>query len=106
MGTITYSVRSVIDKFGDDLKPGDIILTNDPYNGSGTHLCDVSAIMPIFYKGETIAFAANKGHWNEIGGNPWEAGLQIPPKYIRKGFNSQLSRFTKRETECSNKRFD
>lgn len=89
LGTITYSVRSVIDKFGDDLKPGDIILTNDPYNGSGIHLCDVSAIMPIFYKGEIIAFAANKGHWNEIGGKSlgswatdtteiYQEGLQFP----------------------------
>ncbi|SHM86803.1 N-methylhydantoinase B [Caldanaerovirga acetigignens] len=90
LGTITYSVKSVIEKFGyDGLKPGDIILTNDPYNGSGTHLCDVSAVMPIFYKGEIIAFAANKGHWNEIGGKSlgswstnsteiYQEGLQFP----------------------------
>ncbi|MDI3480992.1 MAG: N-methylhydantoinase [Tepidanaerobacteraceae bacterium] len=90
LGTITYSVKSVIDKFGyDGLKPGDIILTNDPYNGSGTHLCDVSAVMPIFYKDEIIAFAANKGHWNEIGGKSlgswstnateiYQEGLQFP----------------------------
>ncbi|WP_422448264.1 hydantoinase B/oxoprolinase family protein [Thermoanaerobacterium sp. DL9XJH110] len=90
LGTITYSVKSVIEKFGyDGLNPGDIILTNDPYNGSGTHLCDVSAVMPIFYKGEIIAFAANKGHWNEIGGKSlgswstnateiYQEGLQFP----------------------------
>jgi N-methylhydantoinase B len=90
LGTITYSVKSVIDKFGHKgLKPGDIILTNDPYNGSGTHLCDVSAVMPIFYKDEIIAFAANKGHWNEIGGKSlgswstnsteiYQEGLQFP----------------------------
>lgn len=90
LGTITYSVKSVIDKFGyDGLKPGDIVLTNDPYNGSGTHLCDVSAVMPIFYKDEIIAFAANKGHWNEIGGKSlgswstnateiYQEGLQFP----------------------------
>lgn len=90
LGTITYSVKSVIDKFGyDNINPGDIILTNDPYNGSGTHLCDISAIMPIFYDGELVAFAANKGHWNEIGGKAlgswctdaieiYQEGLQFP----------------------------
>lgn len=90
LGTITYSVKSVIEKFGyDDIKPGDIILTNDPYNGSGTHLCDVSAVMPVFFDGEIIAFAANKGHWNEIGGKSlgswctdatevYQEGLQFP----------------------------
>jgi len=90
LGTITYSVKSVIEKYGYyNLLPGDIILTNDPYNGSGTHLCDVSAVMPIFYENEIIAFAANKGHWNEIGGKSlgswstnsteiYQEGLQFP----------------------------
>jgi N-methylhydantoinase B len=90
LGTITYSVRSVIEKFGyENLKPGDIIITNDPYNGSGTHLCDVSGVMPIFFEGEIVAFAANKGHWNEIGGKSlgswstnateiYQEGLQFP----------------------------
>ncbi len=78
LGTITYGVKSVIDKFGlDELKPDDIVLTNDPYTGSGTHLCDVSAVMPIYYQDEIIAFASNKGHWNEIGGmnlGSWSTG--------------------------------
>ncbi|MGE5485021.1 MAG: hydantoinase B/oxoprolinase family protein [Ignavibacteriales bacterium] len=90
LGTITYSVRSVLEKFGHSgLSPGDIILTNDPYTGSGTHLCDVSAVMPIFHDGRIVAFAANKGHWNEIGGKSlgswttdsteiFQEGLQFP----------------------------
>jgi len=90
LATITYSVKSVLKKFGkENLKPGDIILTNDPYTGSGTHLCDVSAVMPIFYGDKIIAFAANKGHWNEIGGKSlgswstdateiYQEGLQFP----------------------------
>jgi N-methylhydantoinase B len=90
LATLTYSVISALAKFGvEGLKPGDIILTNDPYTGSGTHLCDVSAVMPIFAGGELVAFAANKGHWNEIGGmalGSWttdsteiyQEGLQFP----------------------------
>ncbi|MFZ7102891.1 MAG: hydantoinase B/oxoprolinase family protein [Peptococcaceae bacterium] len=90
LGAITYSVTSVLDKYGlENLRPGDIILTNDPFTGSGTHLCDVSAVLPIFYEGEVIAFAASKGHWNEIGGKNlgswstnatdiYQEGLQFP----------------------------
>lgn len=90
LGTLTYSVKSVIDKFGfDGLKKGDIILTNDAYSGSGSHPNDVAAVMPIFYDGEIIAFAANKGHWNEVGGKAlgswstdatevYQEGLQFP----------------------------
>jgi len=90
LGAITFSVHAVLEKFGmEKLKPGDIILTNDPFTGSGTHLCDVSAVLPIFYEGEVVAFAANKGHWNEIGGKNlgswstnateiYQEGLQFP----------------------------
>lgn len=90
LGTLDFGVRSVLKKFGEkDLKPGDIIVTNDPYEGGGTHLSDVSLIMPIFYEGEIVAFAANKGHWTEVGGmaaGSWttnsteiyQEGLQFP----------------------------
>ena len=37
---ISWSMRSVREKFGDDIHPGDIFLHNDPYTG-GTHLNDV-----------------------------------------------------------------
>lgn len=69
LGAITFSAKAVLEKFGkENLKPGDMFLTNDPYTGSGTHLCDVAAVLPIFYEGELVMFAVNKGHWNEIGG--------------------------------------
>lgn len=90
LGTLDFGVRSALEKFGPQgLKPGDIIITNDPYGGGGTHLSDVSLIMPIFYDGQIVAFAANKGHWTEVGGmaaGSWttdsteiyQEGLQFP----------------------------
>jgi N-methylhydantoinase B len=90
IGTLSHGVRSVLDKFRpQDLKPGDILITNDPYTGGGTHLSDVSLIMPIFHAGEIVAFAANKGHWTEVGGKDagswttdateiYQEGLQFP----------------------------
>lgn len=90
LGTLDFGVRAVIDKFGyDGLNPGDIIVTNDPYSGGGTHLSDVSLIMPIYYADKIVAFAANKAHWTEVGGmaaGSWttdstevfQEGLQFP----------------------------
>ena len=90
LGTLDFGVRSILDKFGAaNLKPGDIYITNDPYTGGGTHLSDVSIIAPIFYDGRLVAFAANKGHWTEVGGmaagswttnstEVYQEGLQFP----------------------------
>jgi N-methylhydantoinase B len=90
LGTLTYSVRYTLDKFGQEgLQPGDIVILNEPYVGGGTHLSDVSLILPIFYDGEIVAFAANKAHWTEVGGKDpgswttdstdvFQEGLQFP----------------------------
>jgi N-methylhydantoinase B len=90
LGTLTFAVRSTLEKFGlEDLAPGDVIITNDPYSGGGTHLSDVSLVVPIFVDGELVAFAASKAHWTEVGGKDpgswttdatevFQEGLQFP----------------------------
>ncbi len=89
LGTLTFAARSVIEKFGGDLAPGDVIITNDPYRGGGTHLSDVTLVQPLFYTDRLVAFAANKAHWTEVGGGSpgswttnsvdiWQEGLQFP----------------------------
>lgn len=68
VGTLHFQCKAVIAQFGDDIHPGDVFAINDPYRG-GTHFNDVSFIRPIFVEDEIIAFAQNKGHWADIGGN-------------------------------------
>jgi N-methylhydantoinase B len=68
VGTLHFQCKAVIDEFKGDIHPGDVFAINDPYRG-GTHFNDVSFIRPIFADGEIIAFAQNKGHWADIGGN-------------------------------------
>ena len=46
---------------------GDVFLHNDPYNG-GTHQADGLVCRPIFVDGDLLGFAANRGHWSDIGG--------------------------------------
>jgi N-methylhydantoinase B len=90
LGTLTYAVRYTLEKFGvDRLHPGDVVMTNDPYTGGGTHLSDVTLIVPIFYDDKLVAFSACKAHWTEVGGKDpgswttdatevFQEGLQFP----------------------------
>ncbi len=98
IGVLTDAVQEVIDKFGlDGLDEGDIIILNDPYMGGATHQNDVVLVMPVFYQGRPIMFAANKGHWNDIGGKDpgswspsatdiYQEGIQFPAvRLFRRG---------------------
>ena len=83
------------------LEPGDVLITNDPWLGSG-HLPDLSIITPVFYKGEVVAFMGCVAHIADIGGrldffearDLFEEGLQIPPSklYCAGRENEQLFR--------------
>ncbi len=70
VGVLDKTVKWIINKFNKpgDIEQGDIFLTNDPYSGGVTHLNDVVLVMPIFIEGETVAWAANIAHWNDVGG--------------------------------------
>ena len=52
----------------DRMRPGDVYALNDPYNG-GTHLPDVTVVMPVFDGTELVLFfVASRGHHADIGG--------------------------------------
>ena len=86
IGTLPATVRHVLAKFGqDDLHPGDVICTNDPWLGTG-HLNDCSIVRPIFRDDRLLAFAATASHMPDIGGRirsveareVFEEGFHIP----------------------------
>ncbi|WP_174274158.1 hydantoinase B/oxoprolinase family protein [Sphingomonas bacterium] len=63
----TLPVRLAIDFFGEDLKPGDVILANDPYYGGG-HLPDFNVFSPVFADGKLLMFASIQCHHGDTGG--------------------------------------
>ncbi|MEO0684821.1 MAG: hydantoinase B/oxoprolinase family protein [Cyanobacteria bacterium J06649_11] len=68
LGSMSESVCSLINDKADSLKPGNVYLSNNPYNG-GTHLPDVTAITPVFSNSHTpIFYVASRGHQADIGG--------------------------------------
>ncbi len=70
VGVLDKTVKRVLEKHNKpgDIEPGDIFLTNDPYNGGVTHLNDAVLVMPVFAEGEVVAWTANIAHWNDVGG--------------------------------------
>lgn len=89
MGT-KFAIQKIKEQFGDDLHPGDVILTNDPYKGANVHLPDWGFIRPVFYENELLFFTLVRGHQQDTGGafpggyfpNSYDIhaeGLCIPP---------------------------
>jgi N-methylhydantoinase B len=82
---------------GIEIEPGDVFVTNDPYNGGITHLNDVVFLMPVFVDGSIVAWTADIAHWNDVGGmvpgsmaptatEIFQEGLRLPGvKIIAKG---------------------
>jgi N-methylhydantoinase B/oxoprolinase/acetone carboxylase alpha subunit len=92
LASMHFSVQASLDAFPEGLDEGDVVLLNDPYQG-GTHIPDVTFTMPIVVDGETIGFAASRGHWLDLGGaapggmvanatHIVQEGLRIPPVKI------------------------
>lgn len=69
LATLDTAVQSALQHHpAGTLRDGDVIITNTPYEGGGTHLSDVIIIVPILFEGELVGFSVNKSHWTEIGG--------------------------------------
>lgn len=68
LGAMGESVRALLHGRREDMRPGDVYLTNDPYRG-GSHLPDLTVITPVFAsEGTRRFFVANRGHHADIGG--------------------------------------
>ncbi len=87
------AVDAIRDHFGDDIHEGDLFIVNDPYFG-GSHLPDITVILPIFFRGKILFYSVNRAHHSDIGGgthgayNPsaseiFHEGLRIPPLRLR-----------------------
>jgi len=86
IGTLPKTVRHFLEHFpAETLKPGDVLITNDPWMGTG-HLPDLTVAKPLFRDGVLIGFAASTTHSPDMGGRTgttdirdvFEEGLQVP----------------------------
>lgn len=100
IGVLDKSVQFILGKH-DEIRPGDVFITNDPWHGGVTHLNDLVLAMPVFAEGQLIAWAANIAHNSDVGGMApgslsgeateiFQEGLRLPAvKLIREGVTDQ-----------------
>ncbi len=70
LGSMGESINTVYRKNLGRMRPGDVYVLNDPYNG-GTHLPDVTVVTPVFMSAtdtEPQFFVGSRGHHADIGG--------------------------------------
>ena len=79
LGSMSASIKALIQDRGEQLQPGDIYVSNNPYNG-GTHLPDITVMTPVFtsqiqssqvstQSPDTILFyVASRAHHADVGG--------------------------------------
>ena len=97
LGSMPWVVRHVLDHFPpDSFEPGDCILLNDSFMGSG-HYPDCFMTSPLFASGRLVGFAVNIAHHVDMGGaapgsqivdvrEAFQEGLRIlPVRIARRG---------------------
>ncbi|HEY4124481.1 MAG TPA: hydantoinase B/oxoprolinase family protein [Rhizomicrobium sp.] len=67
LGSMGDCVTAILKKHGKAMVAGDVFITNAPYDG-GTHLPDVTVVMPVFVDKTRAFFVAARGHHADIGG--------------------------------------
>ncbi|MGQ3081022.1 MAG: hydantoinase B/oxoprolinase family protein [Allorhizobium sp.] len=70
LATLDTAIVSLLEHYPEpgDIQPGDVFISNTPYEGGGTHLSDVVIMVPVFAGDDLIAWTVNKAHWTEVGG--------------------------------------
>ncbi len=68
IGTLPRTVKALTRDFPPETaRDGDVIVTNDPWIGTG-HLPDLNMAKPIFYRDRLVAYSATVSHLPDIGG--------------------------------------
>ena len=103
LGAMPASVQAALEVFPNALRPGDMVILNDPYLG-GTHLPDITLVAPVYVeeggRKHLAGFVANRAHHADVGGMTpgslplstelYQEGMIIPPiKLVRGGRMNQ-----------------
>ncbi|CAM9540519.1 unnamed protein product [Chrysoparadoxa australica] len=68
LGAMQEAVRFQVKYWGDNLKEGDVLVSNHPQLAGGSHLPDITVITPVFDEGVVRFFVASRGHHADVGG--------------------------------------
>ena len=83
-------MRALLAKYpAEEIREGDIFVSNDPHVAGGSHLPDINLAMPVFVDDRLLAFVCNIAHHADVGGmvpgsvaggmtEIYQEGLRIP----------------------------
>jgi len=86
IGSAPITLRHMLARYpAETLRPGDVIITNDPWMGTG-HLYDITMVRPVFRKGRIVAYTLSITHLPDVGGSGfgssaaevYHEGLRLP----------------------------
>jgi N-methylhydantoinase B len=67
----------------EEMRPGDVFVGNDAYEGGATHLPDIVLAEPIFFEGSPVGWAINTAHHADFAdrghAHIYQEGVRIPP---------------------------
>ncbi len=93
-GTVyRHFCRRVLEVFGNSMRPGDVFVSNHPYDAGLPHVSDMGFVAPIFAGQELIGFSGSIAHKADVGGTMpgstsatateiYHEGLLLPPVRI------------------------
>ena len=67
LGSIPTAMASLLGHYGDRVRPGDVFIMNDPFDG-GMHLQDIFVVKPVHLDGALIGWAVTTAHHGDVGG--------------------------------------
>jgi N-methylhydantoinase B len=81
LGAMSLVVKSILDRWHDEIDPGDVFIANHPYMGC-MHTPDLNVIMPVFIGGGLFAWSGSTAHHIDVGGvNPATEGPELRELY-------------------------
>ena len=95
MMMVGMPMGDAIAAMGDDVREGDVFISNDPEatRGMCTHLSDVFLWKPVFHDGEIVCYAWTFIHVSDVGGavpgsiqpssyEIYQEGIRVPPRKL------------------------
>ena len=90
-------VKGVLQEYGSDgVSPGDIFIGNHPYECNTLHIPDLGVVVPVFVKGELVAFSGTVAHKPDFGGSMPGSGFSGAVELIQEGLLLPLIRYARR----------
>jgi N-methylhydantoinase B len=96
IGVLPAVVRAIVARFGAGIAPGDVFITNHPYEAGLLHSMDMAVVTPVFHDAELVAFCGSIAHKSDLGGvvpgtsnanarELFQEGIQYPPVRFMRG---------------------